>query len=118
MLRAERVEKLLRDKRDAYEATHHTRDVEHWIDLTQGVAAGCQSSEVDVAEDCRDELQDTVVDDVALGVKLAQAMKPGDQILFATVDDSDGRHLHFFFTAPSEDALVERLIAAFDGRES
>ncbi len=114
MKRAERVEKLVLDKKTAYETGgFEGGSLFHWVDTTQSIAAGSQSSEVDTPEECRDALQDTVVDDVALGVKIGLALKPGDEVFFATVDDSDGRHLHFFFTAPSEDVVVERLIEAF-----
>jgi hypothetical protein len=112
--KAERVERLILDKRTTYEALGPCNGrMGHWIDTTQSVANGSQCSEVDVSEDCRDELENTVVDDVALGVKMGRMMKPGDQCFVASVDDSDGRHLHFFFIAPSEDIVVERLIAAF-----
>lgn len=114
MIRAERVEKLIRDKKTAYETGGFEGGaLWHWVDTTQGVAVGSQSSEVDTAEDCRDALQDTVVEDVALGVKIGRAMKDGDLCFYASVDDADGRHLHFFFTGPSEDAVVESLIQAF-----
>lgn len=116
MVRSERAEKLMLDKRLAYEADHDSIP-NHWVDTIQTVANGCQCSEVGVSEDCRDELEDTVVDDVALGVKLGRQMTAGDQVFFGSVDDSDGRHLHFFFVAQSEDTVVEKLIAAFTKEE-
>lgn len=113
MVRAERVEKFLMDRRTAYEAGDLEDLPDHWVDLAQGVAAGCSSSELRVAADARDELIDNVKDDVALGIAIAAKVGPEDQVFSATVTDSDDRDLHFFFVAPSEDAVVERLIAAF-----
>lgn len=117
MKRAERAERLILDKRLAYEAGGGFVGgmSPHWVDTTQSVCQECSCSEVDVAEDCRDPLEDNVADDVALGVRLGLQMKPGDEVFVATVDDSDNRHLHFFFIAPSEDVVVERLIEAFRG---
>lgn len=114
MRRAERVERFVLDKRLAYEnGGFKGGALWHWVDTTQSVADGCQSSEIGVAPDCGDPPEDTVVEDVALGVKLGRQMKPEDECFFATVHDSDGRALHFFFVAPSEDVVVERLIEAF-----
>lgn len=127
MIRAERVERFLMDRRTAYEAgewkrrnaTLHTEVLpDHWVDLAQGIAAGCTSSELRVAKECRDDLMDYSKDDVTLGIEIASKVRPGDQVFSATVTDSDDRDLHFFFIAQSEDELFERVRAALEGDRS
>lgn len=112
MRRAESAERAIMDARRRYEADHDALP-DHWVDLTQTAADGCQSSEIDVPEDCQGDLMDTVKDDVELGIKLGQKMKPGQDCFSATVTDSDGRSLHFFFIDTSEHEVVGRLIEAY-----
>lgn len=116
MIRAERAERLIVHEKGHYElAVSRGVDLpDHWVDLVQTVAVGCQSSELRVAAEARDDLMDTVKEDVELGVKIGQLMRPGQECFSATVTDSDDRDLHFFFLATSEAELVERLVSAFN----
>jgi hypothetical protein len=115
MRRAELAERLINHEKGHYElGLKNGKSPSHWVDTVQSVADGCQSSELRVATEARDDLMDTVKDDVELGVRLGQLMKPGQECFSATVSDQDDRDLHFFFLATSEAEVVEKLLAAFN----
>lgn len=115
MTRAERVERLILDARARYEADRESLP-DHWIDIVQKVGVGSQCSELRVDESCREELEDTVKDDVALGIKIGCLLKVGETVFVASAEDSDNRDLHFFFIARSEDELFERVLKALEAR--
>lgn len=119
MVRAERVERLLRVLREGDDEV----DV---IEILQPLAAGMTSSEVNlVSRGARgfidfdpSDLTDNVKDDVALGIEIALKLKSGETIFSATMEDLDGRAIHFFFIAQSEDELFERVRSALEGDRS